>query len=117
MCNKYSMSCDMFEFLLGRWDMQFGLSFGFWVGFGFCFGIAFESDFGGGGKLCVVCGMVGFCVFAWDMCLRLGLGMGFGSGVGVESRRRWWRTRVQRLVVYLGFILVLGLCAWVWVWG
>ena len=61
--HKYSMSCDMFEFLSGPWDMQFGLSFGFWVGFGFRFGIAFESDFGGGSKLCDVCSMVGYCFF------------------------------------------------------
>ena len=31
---KYSMSCDMFEFLYGPLDVQFGLSFGFWVGLG-----------------------------------------------------------------------------------
>ena len=32
--HKYSMSCDMFEFLYGPLDVQFGLSFGFWVGLG-----------------------------------------------------------------------------------
>ena len=57
--HKHSMSCDMLRFLFGPWDMRFGSSFGFWVGFEFYFVIAFESDFGGGGKLRNVCSMVG----------------------------------------------------------
>ena len=46
--HKYLMSCNTFEFLFGFWDMQFGLSFGFWVVFRFCFGIAMASSFGSG---------------------------------------------------------------------
>ena len=44
-----------------RLVLGFRVGFEFWMGFGFCFGIAFESDFGGGTKLCNVCSMVRFC--------------------------------------------------------
>ena len=89
MC-KPLISCNMFEFLFGPWDMQLGLSFWFWVRFGICFGIAFESDFGKDSRLCNVCSMVGFCIFAWDMYLRLGLRMSFRLKVGFESHQWWW---------------------------
>ena len=48
--------------------LAFGVRFGVWVGFGFRFGIAFENDFGGGGKLCNACGMIGFC-FLLGICV------------------------------------------------
>ena len=77
--HKYSMSCDMFDFLFDPWYMQFGLNLGFWIGFGFRVGIAFVSDFGGDSKLCKVCSLVGF----WFFCLGYAFEIGFRDGFWV----------------------------------
>lgn len=57
--------------------LLFGVGFGFWVGFGFCFGIAFESDLGGGSKLCNVFGMVNFCLLYLGYVFEIGFWDGF----------------------------------------